>query len=108
MYLNKFKVNTKKSKSLFICTKLENAELKLQLNNEHIECAEEHTILGLVVDNDLTWSSHINLLCRKLSTIIGLLWRIKDYLSYDMKIMYYDSFILSLMHFCICWGGAFY
>ena len=60
-----------------------------------------------MVDNDLTWSSHINLLCRKLSTIIGLLWRIKDYLSYDMKIMYYNAFIVCRMNYCICiWGGA--
>ena len=111
-YNNKLKVNIKKSKSLLICTKqrrlkLGNPELKLKLNNEHVECVKEHTILGLVVDNDLTWSSHINLLCRKLSTIIGLLWRIKDYLSYDMKIMYYNSFIVSRMDYCICIWGVF-
>ena len=59
-YNNKLKVNIKKSKLLLICTKqrkqlkLGNPELKLKLNNEH-------TILGPVADNDLTWSSHINL-----------------------------------------------
>ena len=107
------KVNIKKSKLLFICTKQRrlkpgNPELKLKLNNEYIECVKDHTILGLVVDNDLTWSSHINLSGRKLTTIIGLLWRNKDYLSYDMKIMFYNSFIVSRMGYCICvWGGAF-
>ena len=31
----------------------------------------------------------------------------ENYLSYDMKIMYYNSFIVSRMDYCICiWGGA--
>ena len=43
----------------------------------------------------------IYLICVKLSSVIGLLWRIKEYLSYRMRIYYYKAFILSCLNYCI-------
>ena len=61
------------------------------------------------MDQNLCWDAHITNLCKKLSSVIGLLWRIKEYLSYEMRIHLtnYKAFILSSLDYCIMiWGGA--
>ena len=73
----------------------------------HKTCVQECAILGVKIDDSLTWKAHIDNICAKLSSMGGLLWRIRDNLLYDMKLLYYRSFILSRITNCICvWGGA--
>ena len=86
---------------------MNNPTLHLSINNNVIDCVNELKILGLLIDNNLTWKQHINTLSQKMSGIIGLLWRIRHFLSDNMKILFYNSYILSCMDYCLSiWGGA--
>ena len=58
--------------------------LKLSISSVPIEMVKKHKILGLVVDENLAWESHINSLCLTLSSLNGLLYRTRDFLSYEM------------------------
>ena len=81
--------------------------LTLHVDNIELECVDKLKILGLTIDKHLTWKHHINNLCSNLSSLTGLLWRIRNYLSDEMKILFHNSFILSRLDYCICvWGGA--
>ena len=51
---------------------------------------KKHKILGLVVDENLTWASHIHSLCLILSSLNGLLYRTRDFLSYEMNLSFYN------------------
>ena len=85
---------------------VDNVEL-LYVDNVELECVDKLKILGLTVDKHLTWKHHISNLCSNLSSLTGLLWRIRNYLSDEMKILFHNSFILSRLDYCICvWGGA--
>ena len=101
---NKLIVNVKKSKCMVICsgkyrTKMNNPTLHLSINKNVIDCVNELKTLGLLIDNNLTWKQHINTLSQKLSGIIGLLWRIQHFLSDNMKILFYNSYVLSRMDY---------
>ena len=77
----------------------------MYVDNVELECVDKLKILGLTIDKHLTWNHHISNLCSK--SLTGLLWRIRNYLSDEMKILFHNSFILSRLDYCICvWGGA--
>jgi hypothetical protein len=111
-FKNKLVINKQKSKCILIYSRqraryLEKETLSLFIDNTKLECVEKIKILGLIIDKNLTWQHHINNLCQKLSLLVGLLWRIRSFLTYEMKLLFYNSFILSRMDYCICiWGGA--
>ena len=109
---NNLVINTKKSKCMIITSRqrrkhLTHTELTLSVNGQKLECVDNLKILGLIIDENLSWKYHIDNLCKNLSSLTGLIWRIRNYLSYDMKVLFYNSFILSRLDYCICiWGGA--
>ena len=61
-------------------------------------------VLGVNLDSLLHFSDHINYVCRKLSSLSGLLWRIREFVL-EKKQTYYNSYCLPLMDYCInIWG----
>ena len=109
---NNLVINTNKSKCMIITSRqrrkhLTHTELTLSVNGQKLECVDNLKILGLIIDENLSWKYHIDNLYKNLSSLTGLLWRIRNYLSDDMKVLFYNSFILSRLDYCICtWGGA--
>ena len=72
-----------------------------------MDCVDELKILGLTIDKNLSWKPHINNICSKVSCLIGLMWRIRNYMSYKMKLLFHNAFILSRIDYCLCiWEGA--
>ena len=64
-------------------------------------------ILGVFVDNNLTWTYHIKHLTKKLTSSIWLLSKIKKFLSQDHRIQFYKSYIQPHLDFCnIVWGSS--
>ena len=57
-------------------------------------------ILGVFVDNNLTWSDHIKYLTKKISSSTWLLSKIKKFLSIDHRIQFYKSYIQPHVDFC--------
>ena len=46
-------------------------------------------ILGLHVDNNLTWNNHLNFLSKKIFSSFWLLSKIRTYLSTDHRLLFY-------------------
>ena len=62
-------------------------------------------MLGMHVDETISWSVHVNMLCSSLTRVIGAFWRIHTFLDYRVKVLYYNSYILSKLTYCISiWG----
>ena len=77
------------------------------MNGSDIECVIKHKILLVVIVQNLTLKEHINEMTEQLSCLIGLLYRIRNYLFFNMKCTFYNSFILSKIdYFANIWGGA--
>ena len=62
--------------------------------------SKEETILGVIIDNRLTFSSHIRELCKKASQKISALSRISSQLNDSEKTLLFNAVVKSQFNFC--------
>jgi hypothetical protein len=109
---NQLVINTSKSKCMLICTQQKRQHLitdtlNLSLYGTSLENVECQKILGVYIDKNLTWRSHIDCLCNSVSQLIGLLSSKKKCLPYTYRLLFYKSYILPKIDYCITiWGKA--
>jgi hypothetical protein len=105
---NKLSMNYKKTKILFIRNKNSNSdETPIKFNGNIIEQVKSFKYLGLIIDQKLNWSDHIEYVKNKISPIIGILYRGKQIIQTNMRKSIYFSFIHShLVYVCALWGNA--
>ena len=84
--LNGMLLNTDKTKAMLNTTSqkrlhLNNDILHLTYNNDVLNSVENEKVLGVRIDNNLTWSIHINFIAKKISSNLWLLSKLKDYFT---------------------------
>ena len=105
-------INISKTKVMLITThqkraSLPNEQLSLTLNSVDLNMISNDKILGVIIDNNLTWSQHIDKICKKITSNLWLLSRIKDYLSRDHRVQFYKTYIQPHIDYCnVIWGGT--
>lgn len=105
-------LNSSKTKVMLVATnqkrqRLHSDSLNLNFNNEPLNMITEDKILGVYVDNNLTWSEHTKYLTRKIASSIWLLSKIKKFLSQAHRLQFYKSYIQPHIDFCnIIWGSS--
>ena len=63
--------------------------------------------LGVLLDDDLTWSSHISHLSLQLARYSGLFYKLRPFASKETLSMLYYSLVYSRIHYGIsAWGTA--
>jgi len=81
--------------------------LRLNINGIILEQIKEFNLLGVTIDEHLTWQSQINSVCRKLNFKLALLKRINYFINYETKKLFYNSYILTTMDYCCAlWCSA--
>ena len=77
----------------------------LHLNNNVITQSVPYVkLLGIIIDVDFNFSSHIALLCSKAGRQIKALSRLSNVLNVDTKLILLQSFTLShFMYFSLIW-----
>jgi hypothetical protein len=74
---------------------------------ENLERVDSIKYLGVILDSKLTWAQHISQLCDKLSQIVGILYRLKDFLPSETLRLIYFSLFQSRLQYALCiWGVA--
>jgi len=68
-------------------------EINIEINNTKLKCIDEAKYLGIVIDSKLVWNSHINNICKKISQINCIFYRIRDVLSLKILRNLYYAFI---------------
>ena len=82
------------------------SELNIQLDNQPISRVEHAKSLGLIIDDRLSWSNHISELCRKISSAIGALRRIRPLISQSTAVQIYHALIQPHFDYCApVWDG---
>ena len=86
--------------------KLKNTNvLNLSINDTILENVTVQKMLGIYIDSNLTWHSHIDYVCKNLNRKIALLKHVINFLTDEMKIMFYNSYILPIFDYCCAiWG----
>ena len=90
--LNWFKINSMKPKpkkfEFMILDKGSRLPAVLNINNIEIRESQKVVLLGLTIDNCLTFKDHIDTLCRNASYKLQALRRIRKHLTSDKKKFY--------------------
>ena len=70
-----------------------NTEQPVVVNNLPISRTDKNKCLGVQGDEKLSWDSHIDLICKKTSASIGVMRRIKPFVSIDTLEKVYNSLV---------------
>ncbi len=106
---NRLSLNVLKTE--FIVFKPPNKSLSeritLKLNDTTIYESKKIKYLGIILDDRLTWKYHIAELCKKLSTSIGIIRKIKKLCPKRVQIALYFSLFQSHLNYGACvWGNS--
>ena len=70
------------------------------INNETIEEVDNHKLLGIMIDNNLSWMAHINKLCKTVSKQVHQLCKIKHFVNIHARKLFLHAYILSSINYC--------
>jgi hypothetical protein len=108
---NKMVLHPDKTKSMVIATRQKHQrqqlELKLKIKSTCIEQVQEHKVLGVVLDSEMNWHSHINNVNKHLSRNLYLLYQLKPYVETEARLSFFYAHILSYINYASnIWCGA--
>lgn len=106
---NKLTLNLKKSKCMIFHPqqRYKKYKLNVNINGYPIEHVDKFEYLGLTLQEDLHWDSHINNVCSKISSISGVINRIGNAVdSGTLKSIYYAHVNSHLAYLTPVWGNA--
>ena len=101
---NKLQIHPKKPKYMFIGSPY---NLKHKISDHHISISntpiariDKFSCLGVNMDEQLSWGSHIHHICSKVGAGIGLIRRIKPFLRMSTLKILYNAIILPYFDYC--------
>ena len=102
---NKLSINFTKTNYMIITT----AQRKdAQINIANITQKNCIKYLGVYIDKHLNWKSHLSYISNKIAKNIGILFKIRRYLSLKMLTSFYYSLIFPYINYGIMSWGAIY
>ena len=108
---NKLPINYDKTTSMTIGSRQRlhnNQTLEINIANNPIVSVNKQKLLGVVIDEHLLWTPHIDYLCSTISSRISLLKHIANYVPVKVQKIYYQGYILPLLDYgSNTWGTTY-
>ena len=70
---------------MFLGSKIDNSNIKFAIENKQKKCKREVKLLGITIDEKLTFMNYIANICRLAKTSSRALTRIRTFLSMEQK-----------------------
>lgn len=99
MNSNFLTVNASKSKSMTIGNT--NSKIIVRYCGRILENVDEFRYLGLLLNSRFDWNSHVNKLCKSLSTLAGVFRKLSNLIPENLKISLYNSMFISQVLYCL-------
>ena len=81
--------------------------LILKIGINQLEAKPVAKYLGVLMDNQLTWKNHVDYVVNKLSTVAGILSKLKHYVPREvLKTVYYSIGFPRLLYGVLNWGNS--
>ena len=100
---NKLPINDGKTKAILITGKRPalriDGEMSLTMNGSDLELVSSVKLLGVEIDHDLSFTSHVEKVCKKLSQRIGILKKIRSCLTMQQRLLYYNAMIKPVLNY---------
>ena len=79
----------------------------LCINGSEISYSECEKLLGVVIDQNLSWDLQVDSVIKKCNSLLHLLSRIKIYLSRETRMLFFNAYIFPHLDYCsIVWGDT--
>ena len=104
---NKICLNSKKTELLLFHPNQKpiNFDFRVRINGCRLYPSDSAKYLGVIIDSNLKWESHINSVCQKLARANGALSKIRYYISRDTLLsLYYALFHSHLSYAASVWA----
>ena len=102
---NKLSLNVKKTKCMFFHKRKTLPHINLSLNDVIIENVPKFNYLGIIIDEHLSWNSHIEMIGLKVSKAIGIINHLKSIYPQRVLFTLYNSLIVShMLYGILLWG----
>lgn len=110
-YINKMALNPSKSKSMVITTRqkhqLQPLKLAVNIDTNLIEQVNVHCVLGVIIDDQLSWKYHIKEVCTKVARNIHLLRKLWHFVPTDaLKTFFYAHCVSHINYASTVWCNA--
>jgi len=80
---------------------------KIKIDGQLLDTVQETNFLGIILDDELSWKSHINYTSKKIAKAVGILTKLKQFLNNKSLVQLYYSFVHPyLIYGNIIWGNA--
>ena len=104
-HFNHMSLNPHKTKLMIITTRQKRQNITTELPTlciaeEPVEIVDSHRVLGVMIDNNLSWHSHVNYMSKTLSKKVYRLCRIKHFLNPHARRLFFHAHILSCIRYC--------
>ena len=81
----------------------------ISISNTSIDLVHSTKFLGIIVDENLSWKPHIDIICKKTAKSCGLLYKIRPFILHETALTIYYSLIHSYLNYCVgIWGRNFH
>ena len=81
--------------------------LNIKADNINIRSVSNQKLMGLYIDENLNWNTHIDNLCKAVSSKISLLRQLAEYVPLQVQKQFYQGYILPLLDYgSITWGST--
>eukprot|EP00745_Piridium_sociabile_P033008 TRINITY_DN5647_c0_g1_i9.p1 TRINITY_DN5647_c0_g1~~TRINITY_DN5647_c0_g1_i9.p1 ORF type:complete len:921 (+),score=13.12 TRINITY_DN5647_c0_g1_i9:226-2988(+) len=102
--LNHMSLNDKKTKLMLITSRQKRQNITfgmppIHIGNKQIDEVDNHKVLGVTIDNNLSWSPHIDVLSKRVSQKVFQLSKIKKFLDVNARKQFYHSYIQSYIDY---------
>ena len=110
--LNHMSLNPQKTKCMCITTRQKRQNQVSSLNpiyisGERVTEVESHRVLGVTIDNNLSWSDHVHILSKQISQKVFQLSKIKHFLNTHARKQFFHAHIQSLIDYAsTLWDSA--
>ena len=104
--LNKLSLNAQKTKLMLFHRKQKHVnDVNIKIDNTMIEHVQTFNFLGIMLNETLSWKSHIDMVSNKISKVIGILYRLKHVFPEYVLFTLYNSLIVSYINYGpLLWG----
>ena len=104
---NGLALNLKKTNYMIFSRSKVDLPKPLLISDTLIDRKTEARFLGVIIDESLNWSRHVNTILSKMSRYVGIMYKLKKFLPLKVRLQIYHSFIQSHLNFCsLVWGFA--
>ena len=75
-------------------------DVEIRIDDQIIKRVDHTKSLGLTTDAQLFWGKHVEEICKKISSAIGALKRVRPFTSKETAIQIYNALIMPHLDYC--------